>query len=574
VAVGVNFNETPNPPKTVLTRDVRPHSILDPFHGLIRLSELEFGVIDHPLFRRLRKIKQNGLLLLVFPSATHHRFAHSCGVMHIADVMLEQVWLNSVVSARKGAIEPYETDRTNVAIDFSAIPEPVLRWVVKVTRLAALVHDLGHGPLSHTFDSFALYREDLAEMLRGDSVPSLTAAQDRLFEWDRKGSIPGSVQYDRVPHEVMSCVFFGHIWDSLVPAGTEHEGLLGDEAKTIPLAVTAAILGDPGIAASTHTTEQLRWLPFIHDLIASAPADADRMDYLERDSRTIGVNYGLFDRNRIMKSLLCFREGEGANSVYRLGVKRSGISAMENLVQARYELFVQVYYHKTNFAIGLMLKEIARVAQKEQFRLFSADSSGTAMAFAQVRNRYIDLSDDQFLRVLRGLDPGYPAMPRAAILLADAIERRELWKRLYETDEKGAKVVFDNLRASENAEVASDLLLRMSEPKATKDLDKGATLLARGEDGKYAPLRGHTWYGSSVIIRALSKAEANVGRVYARGAALQVATRKSLVREARRVGREYEAQRELQRKADRESHLRLQSELDRGRENAPFEQRD
>ena len=545
---------------TQLPRDFQPHSVLEPIHGLIRLTEPEFGILDHPLFRRLRRIKQNGLLYLVFPSATHNRFEHSLGALHVADAMLEQIWLNSVVARRKRAVVRYNEGRSNAAIDIATAPEEELRWVVRVTRLAALVHDLGHGPLSHTFDSFALFRDDLNTLLAGGAVPALQHVAHSLVEWDRGGA-PGSPKYDRVPHEVMSCVFFAHIWDSVKNRSSVLEEL-GESAKALPLAVAAAILGIPDIAAGLPNEYQ-QWLPFIHDVVASAPADADRMDYLERDSRSLGVTYGLFDRNRVMKSLLCFRKTEGERSVLRLGIKRSGIPAIENLVQARFELYVQVYFHKTNEATSQMLAEIARRASKEQVRLFPVDRQDVAGSFARLEGRYSELGDDHFVRILRGLDPSYPRLPDEAIALANAVDSRQLWKRLYEGEEEGAQWVAEQLKNAESSSqaVVDGIRAFVSKPKATKDLDEGATLLVRGEDGIYAPQTEHSWYKSSIVVRALAKAEGNIGRVYARGAALESETYDRLRKEARRLGREYEIGREVQRKHQEEIEKQVRREV-------------
>jgi uncharacterized protein len=565
-----------NPPS--LARDLRPRSIVEPIHGLVRLTEDELHVIDHPLFRRLRKIKQNALLYLVFPSATHNRFEHSLGALFVADSMLEQIWLNSAVSREKNALEPLSTNRTNIAIDFSGVPTELMSWIVRVTRLAALVHDLGHGPLSHTFDSFAPLRDDLHALLNSGVVPSLSSAASALTGWEKTGS-PGSVKYDRVPHEVMSCVFFAHVWQKVcgkryAPTGEETaaEGQFsiiqqaGDsgEARAIPLAVAAAILGEPSITGNVLSAQQKAWLPFIHDLIASAPADADRMDYLERDSRSLGVTYGLFDRNRILKSFLAFKQGEGTNVKYRLGVKRSGISALENLVQARFELFAQIYYHKTNQAVSLMLGEIARGAEKAKVQLFEIDQSAPAKSFDRITRRYEELSDDQFMRALRGLDPDVPGVPDDVKRLAEMVERRELWKRLYEGDEDGAAWLAAKLKSQESdPRVQSGIFQDVSKPKATKDLEKGATLLRRGADGLYAPVFDRGWYRSSIIIEALRRAEGNIGRVYAKGAALEEPVFKRLKASAMRLAHEYEARRELKAERRRKLEEEARREIDR-----------
>ncbi len=89
--------------------------IKDPIYGMISLSETEQRIIDTPAFQRLRRIKHLGLAYLVYPGAMHTRFEHSLGTMHIAGQICKAV-----------GVEP------------------------EVPRLYALLHDLGHGPFSHT----------------------------------------------------------------------------------------------------------------------------------------------------------------------------------------------------------------------------------------------------------------------------------------------------------------------------------------------------------------------------------------------------------------------------------------
>jgi uncharacterized protein len=106
----------------------------DPIHG-----DLDFGyeggsaegqllraVIDSPLFQRLRHIRQNGVANMVFPGAEHSRFAHSMGVAWLASQMFDSASQNAGLSN----LEEQRLD----------------------TVLAALLHDVGHGPFSHTFE--------------------------------------------------------------------------------------------------------------------------------------------------------------------------------------------------------------------------------------------------------------------------------------------------------------------------------------------------------------------------------------------------------------------------------------
>lgn len=77
-------------------------SVVDPIHGLIRMTREEHDLMNSRVFQRLRGIKQNGLLHLVFPSATHTRFEHSLGVMFVADAILQALYFNSEAERNKG----------------------------------------------------------------------------------------------------------------------------------------------------------------------------------------------------------------------------------------------------------------------------------------------------------------------------------------------------------------------------------------------------------------------------------------------------------------------------------------
>lgn len=89
----------------------------DPIHKFVELNEEEVALVDAPVFQRLRRLRQLALAHLAYPSAVHTRFEHSIGVCHVARLMSEKLHLD-------------EGQR-------------------KLIRLAALVHDLGHGPFSH-----------------------------------------------------------------------------------------------------------------------------------------------------------------------------------------------------------------------------------------------------------------------------------------------------------------------------------------------------------------------------------------------------------------------------------------
>jgi uncharacterized protein len=98
--------------------------IRDPVHGYIKLTEVERDLIDSPYVQRLRRVHQLAGSYLVYPGAVHSRFEHVVGTMHLAGQIAESL-------ARTSRINPGQ---------------------VQEARIAALLHDVGHGPFSHTFE--------------------------------------------------------------------------------------------------------------------------------------------------------------------------------------------------------------------------------------------------------------------------------------------------------------------------------------------------------------------------------------------------------------------------------------
>ena len=106
--------------------------IQDPIHGNITLSPEELALVDNPAFQRLRTIKQLGFSELSFPGATHTRYAHSLGAMHVAGQVVDQVF------------------------DGLGLPSEQQALLRACVRLSVLFHDIGHAPLSHVSEKVIL----------------------------------------------------------------------------------------------------------------------------------------------------------------------------------------------------------------------------------------------------------------------------------------------------------------------------------------------------------------------------------------------------------------------------------
>jgi hypothetical protein len=174
----------------------------------------------------------------------------------------------------------------------------------QLVRLAALLHDVGHTPFSH-------------------------AAED-LF--------PKTTDGRRYAHEEYSTAIVRQ--------------KLKDVIENHPRNANYGFRADD-IAALIEGSGTARQALFWRELI-SGQMDADRMDYLLRDSYHAGVQYGRFDLNRIISTVVAARDPE--SETLRLGVSEGGAHAAERLVLARYERFTQVYFHKTRVAYDQHLK--------------------------------------------------------------------------------------------------------------------------------------------------------------------------------------------------------------------------
>jgi len=248
----------------------------DTIHGIITLDQehpadgLIWRLVNTPEFQRLRRIRQLGLTNLVYQGAEHTRFAHSIGVMELTGRILDQLTKKEEIS---------EDERL-------------------LTRVAALLHDLGHGPFSH-----------VSEVVLGVGHE----------EWTRRIILDPSTQTHRILEE-------------------HRPGLAGEITDLL---------------AHRHPK---KFLP----RVISGQLDADRLDYLLRDSTMTGVKYGIFDLERLLLGLEVLRDDE--HDMVIVGVK--GFHPTEAYLLARYHMYRQVYFHKTVWGAQALFMAMIRRAQE------------------------------------------------------------------------------------------------------------------------------------------------------------------------------------------------------------------
>ncbi len=279
----------------------------DPVHGAIAVNAGELAVIDTPLFQRLRGVRQLGFGEHVFPGAVHHRYIHSIGAMHLA----------GEVAARALA-----------AVPLGAASRERL---VQVARLAALLHDVGHPPLSHAAESLLPSRRELL----GEHVEAPDA---------------------RASHEDVTELVLtkSHLADVLDESFAD---------MAIRSADICAVIVSRRPGRDSLREAGVDFGSLLHQLV-SGELDVDRMDYLLRDGYFTGVRYGGYDREWLVSNVTALVD-EG---VARLAVDIRALATFEHFLLARYHMFQMVYYHPISDAYDATLRRwLASVGPDARF---------------------------------------------------------------------------------------------------------------------------------------------------------------------------------------------------------------
>jgi len=275
--------------------------IRDPIHGPISVTPAETAVIDSRYCQRLRSIKQLGFSELTFPGASHSRFLHSLGAMHLAGQAFDAVFRDALWMDCDNRSRFRQT-----------------------LRLAALCHDLGHPPLSHA-------SEVLLPRLGNLAVPHLHVA-DR----DQQAS-----------HEHLTLkLLLDSGLSPLLDGACQH---LGIEALHV-----AALLSEDIRCDSSVFEVGGRNVQGILAALVSSELDVDRMDYLLRDSYFTGVSYGKFDVDWLIGHLT---HHEGADGALHLALHERAIFTFDDFLLSRHHMFLMVYFHKKSVCYDHMLQQ-------------------------------------------------------------------------------------------------------------------------------------------------------------------------------------------------------------------------
>ena len=327
----------------------------DPVHGLIELKGEDrpnADLLDTRAAQRLRRIKQMGFAWLVYPGAEHSRFGHALGAFHIAQRVTRRL----------------------------ALPAPIARHV----KVAALLHDIGHGPVSHAWEHvFATGTQHSHEQWGARIVvedPELSAALERL---------------------------------------------------------------EPGLPATLSAFWGKGYQPHYARKLVSSQLDVDRLDYLLRDGHYSGAGYATYDLDWIIHAIQIAPIADGRDDL--VVDYRRGMYAVEQYLFARSYMYAQVYHHKTvRAAEWMFIKTLERFAQLARAH---AEPPGFPIAATMARGgevtvadylRLHDVSLTTALDAWAGADGGAGADDPVLRDLASRLVDRRLFKTFDLGDDRAA----------------------------------------------------------------------------------------------------------------------------------------
>ncbi|KAL3836808.1 hypothetical protein ACJMK2_022221 [Sinanodonta woodiana] len=267
--------------------------VLDPIYGMIELDALAVKIIDTPCFQRLRYIKQLSVADFVYPGATHTRFAHSIGVYHLACEMIKRIKSQGLSEAVR------LTDKEETCL-----------------RVAALCHDIGHGPFSHTYEH--IFKDELKDVKHEHISVFLV---EKMFK-------------DNINFDLEKEKFDIGLIQALI------QGNYDDYIKVDP---------------------EMKVKKYLFQIVSNKTSgmDVDKWDYFNRDAIACGVPER-FQFDRALHVAGVFK----VNGVYELSYREHDAFSFYNMYNTRLTLYRKVYRHRVVVAVELMVKDVFQIVSE------------------------------------------------------------------------------------------------------------------------------------------------------------------------------------------------------------------
>jgi len=339
--------------------------IRDLIHGTILFTKEEAALINHPFFQRLRQVRQNDAAFYVYPSMNTSRFEHTLGVCQVAGMMAE-----GLIKSPK-----WKDYRRNLKRETGIGKE---KDFVELCRFYALLHDIGHFPLSHLFE-YAM--EDWADQNYDQAIREWTGV--RGFE--KLHEALGAVIARKIIGDVN---IFGDVGNSLLRLMTEKDFL-----PTDPLYVVKSVV--------------------------DSPIDADRIDFVQRDGLLAGGEYGHYDTGRLCDSVFIEQNTSG----WLIAYSEKALTSMEALLLDRYRTYTWIHFHHRVIAVKILVRFLIEKAL--ELKMITKEH------FNPQNVEEFSLKDDTWLwNVLRNIpaEDKYTKMVQRAVFYREKGNILNLWK--------------------------------------------------------------------------------------------------------------------------------------------------
>ncbi len=265
--------------------------IFDNIHGYITLNRVESRILETAYYQRLRWIRQLGFSFYIFPGATHTRHAHALGVLHVMDRILKSI---DHATTDDKLFNPEARDEKTT--------------FHRMMRLAAMLHDIGTFPFSHSIE--------LAY----------------INHWRHQSEL-GKPKY-QANHEILGAHIIQNTdFDGGITQILKEEGI-------DPLELSKVIGG-----TSTN---------LLANQLMHSDVDADRMDYLIRDAYHTGIKLGMYDMDYLIRNLTTHKE----NGKEALCIHEDAMTVVDSFLVSRYFWYSQIINDGTGYKFDLLAAKI------------------------------------------------------------------------------------------------------------------------------------------------------------------------------------------------------------------------
>lgn len=416
------------------------NSILDNVHGFIGLTEVENQIERLAIFKRLQNISQLGLSHRIFPCALHNRYIHSLGVMYIVDQM----------AIKLGIFDDNER---------------------QLLRLAGMLHDIGHYPLSHDIEYVYKKFQDLPHQSSGKLTNNFLTFKKSTEKAIKNLKTPTKVgDYKLIGYDAQSAhhenigalvlktsnAIQNIIKEYYISDNPFFENMSVDDAvDKVVQEISAIITGNAQYKQSLFGDKLSVMIQLMHSEI-----DADRIDYLLRDATFSGASYGVFDLGMLIQTLEC-ADYHGHKIV---GVNLKGIGCVEQFLINRYLAYNQVINHKYTSITGCVLQAVVSWLLNDTTTTFAYRNIFDLIKYHEIdsKKEFLYFTDALLISYINALDENNLKYPEDIRILLRCLKS-------YLSFDMVSEEVFVSERAEKNAKYLKDSEIYKRMKRCTDD---------------------------------------------------------------------------------------------------------